>query len=80
MTFEEYKTLALNPPKYNGTSIFRIDTYCYVVENCVCGEDYELHLRNSAFYLSLKDAETALSAIKKSVETDELKVFCQFRI
>lgn len=78
MTFEEYESLALNPPKYNGTSIFRIDTYCYVVENCVCGEDYELHLRNSAFYLSLEDAETALSSIKKSVETDELKIFCHF--
>ena len=32
MTYEEFKALALNPPPYDGQSVFRVDTYCYYEE------------------------------------------------
>lgn len=78
MTYEEFKILALNPPRYDGQSIFRVDTYCYYDESIETGDSYELMLEHSSFYLSLKDAELALPEIKLNVMSDNSKIYCHF--
>ena len=40
MTFEEFTELAMNPPPYDGQSVFRVDTYCYYEEWIDMGEPY----------------------------------------
>ena len=32
MTFDEFNALALNPPRYEGVTICRLDVYCYADE------------------------------------------------
>lgn len=76
MTFDEFKALALNPPHYDGGTIFRVDTYCYCKE--WVDTEYELERTHRSFYLSLKEAEETLIDIKPKVETDDMKVYCHF--
>lgn len=76
MTFDEFKALALNPPHYDGGTIFRVDTYCYCKE--WVDTEYELERKHRSFYLSLKEAEASLKDIKLKIETDGIKVYCHF--
>lgn len=63
MRFEEFKELAMNPPQYDGQSVFRVDTYCYYEEWIDMGEPYSLHLEHSSLHHSLADAESSLTRL-----------------
>lgn len=78
MTFEEFKALALNPPPYDGQSVFRVDTYCYYEEWIDMGEPYSLHLEHSSLHHSLADAESSLTEIKSKIIEKGMKVYCHF--
>lgn len=78
MTFEEFKDLALNPPQYDGQSVFRVDTYCYYEGWIDMGEPYSLHLEHSSLHHSLADAESSLTDIKSKIIEKGMKVYCHF--
>lgn len=76
MTFEEFKELALNPSRYTGGAVYRVEVYAYYdegIDDCGC---YSLVKANTSYYTSDGDAQSALSEIYRSVCKDDLKIYC----
>lgn len=68
----------MNPPPYDGQSVFRVDTYGYYEEWIDTGEPYSLHLEYSSLHHSLADAESSLTEIKSKIIEKGMKVYCYF--
>lgn len=76
MTFEEFKELALDPPVYEGGSIYRLEVFGYYEEWINDDGGYGLIRADRSYYTSLEEACSALPRIYKGVSKDELKVYC----
>ena len=76
MNFEEFKALALNPPRYLGETICRLDVYCYVDEWGDIGDGSELHHGLRGYYSTLTSAKRCMSEVYESLRKEGFRIYC----
>ncbi len=76
MTYEEFKELALNPPRYQGGTICRLDVYCYVAEWGDFSDGAELHHGFRGYYSALTGAKRCMSKVCESLRKEGFRIYC----
>lgn len=76
MTFEEFKELALNPPRYQGGTICRLDVYCYANEWGDLGNGSELYRGFRGYCSTLTGANHCMSEVYESLQKEGFRIYC----
>ncbi len=76
MTFEEFKELALNPPRYQGGTICRLDVYCYADEWGDMSDEAELHHGFRGYYSSWAEADGCLMRVYETLAKEGFRIYC----
>lgn len=78
MTFDEFKALALNPPRYQGRTICKLDVYGFPDEWIDGSGHYNLLRSYSSYYVSCGDALNDMPRVYDSVCKTGLNIYCSF--
>lgn len=76
MTFDEFKELALNPPRYQGGTIYRLDVYCYVDEWGDLSDGSELHHGFQGYCSAWAEADSGLMQVYETLKKEGFRIYC----
>lgn len=76
MTFDEFKALALNPPRYQGGTICRLDVFCYADEWGDMSDGAELHHGFQGYYSTWEEANSSMSQVYDSLLKEGFRIYC----
>ena len=76
MTFDEFNALALNPPRYEGVTICRLDVYCYADEWEDMSDGAELHLGFRGYYSTCTEADSSMLQVYESLREEVFRIYC----